>query len=284
MNHWVLGIDIGGTHISCCIVDILNNRILEESFIREDVRANDTADAILEDWLRAIRKSLSYFPATAAIGVAMPGPFDYENGVSLIKGLQKYEALYGLNIKKMLSIALDIPTVNIQFLNDASCYLLGEIHFGAAKGETNVVGITLGTGLGSGQYHQERLIEGDLWCTPFKSATAEDYMAARWLINEYHSRTGTWLQGVKDLALIHDPLVDAIFQIYGQHLAQIILQRYHDNLPEVVVVGGNIAKAWDRFMPHAQHYLQEQGHNIRCIPALLGERAALLGAASCFKR
>jgi glucokinase len=42
------------------------------------------------------------------IGISMPGPFDYENGICLIKGQNKYEALYGLYIKGLLADKLGI--------------------------------------------------------------------------------------------------------------------------------------------------------------------------------
>lgn len=284
MNHWVLGVDIGGTHISCCLVDMANNQILEESFAREEVRSNEKMQIILKDWLKAIKKSLTHVSGSVPIGIAMPGPFDYEKGICWMKDLNKYDALYGMDVKEMLSILLDLQPSKIKFVNDASCYLLGEIYFGVARGEQNVVGVTLGTGLGSAQWNHGQLLEGDLWCTPFSEGTAEDYMAARWLIHEYYARTGTLLDGVKDLAAIQNPMVDEIFQQYGENLAKVILQRYAACLPEVVVVGGNIAKAWDRFIPHAHAYFQKNNQNITCLKAILGERAALLGAASCFTR
>lgn len=284
MNHWVLGVDIGGTHISCCLVDMANNHILEESFARAEVRSNDKMQVILKDWLAAIKKSLSYSNGNVQVGIAMPGPFDYDKGICWMQNLHKYDALYGVDVKEMLSILLNFNPSKIRFINDASSYLLGEVYFGVARGEQNVVGVTLGTGLGSAQWQNGKLIDGDLWCTPYAEGTAEDYMAARWLIHEYFARTGTLLDGVKDLAAINSPMVDEIFQHYGENLAKIILQRYQNQLPEVVVVGGNIAKAWDRFIPHAHAYFKSQNHNITCLHASLGERAALLGAASCFTR
>ncbi|WP_126973281.1 ROK family protein [Gynurincola endophyticus] len=284
MNHWVLGVDIGGTHISCCLVDMANNRVHEKSFARAAVRSNEKMQIIFGDWLKAIKKSLSFVNANVQIGIAMPGPFDYEKGICWMKDLHKYDALYGIDVKEMLSILLDLVPGKIRFINDASAYLLGEVYFGVARGEQNVVGVTLGTGLGSAQWRNGKMIEGDLWCTPFAEGTAEDYMAARWLVHQYYARTGTLLDGVKDMAAEETPMVDEIFQMYGENLAKIILQRYHNALPDVVVVGGNISKAWNRFIPHTHAYFQSKGENIQCVQAVLGEQAALLGAASLFTK
>jgi predicted NBD/HSP70 family sugar kinase len=82
------------------------------------------------------------------IAVAMPGPFDYERGISLMRGGNKYEALYGLNIKEALPIGLGIPTsVPIVFENDAGCFGIGESM--AEKDFEKIIAITLGTGFGT---------------------------------------------------------------------------------------------------------------------------------------
>ncbi|HRP57404.1 hypothetical protein, partial [Agriterribacter sp.] len=65
------------------------------------------------------------------MGIAMPGPFDYEKGISYITGLHKYEYLYGLNVKELLAAELNIPLGNIRMMNDAAAYLAGELKAGA---------------------------------------------------------------------------------------------------------------------------------------------------------
>ncbi len=283
MNHWVLGVDIGGTHITSCLVNIHTLEVMQESFARADVNAKGSVDEILRDWLTALNKSLSYNSQVLRLGIAMPGPFDYEKGISYIRNLDKYESLYEKNVKALLSGHLDIPLENIRFINDASAYLLGELYFGAAKGQEHVVGITLGTGLGSAQWRMDELIEGDLWCTAFETGTAEDYLAARWLLKQYSEKTKVKLTGVKELAALQAPLVDELFHIYGENIARVILQRFSDHLPDCVVIGGNISKAWDRFISATENYFKAHQANIQCVPAALGEKAALLGAAAIWR-
>lgn len=86
------------------------------------------------------------------IGIAMPGPFDYLTGICLMKNVNKYESLYGLNIKQELSDRLGIDVQNIVFRNDSEAFLAGEMRFGAGKGLKKGIGITLGTGLGTSIY------------------------------------------------------------------------------------------------------------------------------------
>jgi glucokinase len=95
---------------------------------------NDKSDIIVT-WANAIRESFSKTDFTVRrVGIAMPGPFDYEKGIGYIKGLHKFEHLYGENVKELLATNLGIQTDNITMLNDASAFLWGEINCGAGAG------------------------------------------------------------------------------------------------------------------------------------------------------
>lgn len=85
-------------------------------------------------------------PLTRA-GLAFPGPFDYENGIPLMQGINKYDALYGKNLRTFLEQAF--PAVSFRFANDADLFGLGEYHFCGEPREERVMYICIGTGLGS---------------------------------------------------------------------------------------------------------------------------------------
>src|SRR5687768_16206029 len=100
MKNLIAGVDIGGTHITVCLVDIKENNIIAESSGRAHIDTSLDKDSIIKSWAEVIAEAhkKSSTPINK-IGIAMPGPFDYENGISLIRGLHKYESLYGLNVK-----------------------------------------------------------------------------------------------------------------------------------------------------------------------------------------
>jgi len=102
-NNKVVGIDIGGSHITAALIDLEAHIIIPDSLIRRSVDAKNSAEQIIKEWSNAI-VSCKAFDATAShkIGIAMPGPFDYDKGISLITGLDKFEMLYKLNIKNYL--------------------------------------------------------------------------------------------------------------------------------------------------------------------------------------
>jgi len=148
-NGYKIGVDIDGSHITIALVSIQSNTVLKESYYRERVDLHGTKDEIIDTWSKSIINSIGDFEIKdKKIGIAMPGPFDYNNGICLMKGNDKYTALYGLNVKELLSEKLEISVTNISLSNDAGCFLKGEVLSGAAKGYTNVIGIILGTGLG----------------------------------------------------------------------------------------------------------------------------------------
>src|SRR5260370_772993 len=97
-SPFVLTADIGGSHITTAICNTLSNTIVKESMSRVNVSSKDTAENIIAAWKKSFLASLDNFqPGVSGLGIAMPGPFDYENGISYITGLDKFEAIYGLD-------------------------------------------------------------------------------------------------------------------------------------------------------------------------------------------
>ena len=282
MEKLVAGVDIGGTHVTVCLVDTINGRLLNDTYVRIGIDPSMGKEAVINAWASVIGQSFNKAQLPVGqVGIAMPGPFDYENGISYIKGLHKYESLYGENVKALLSEELGISASQIKMMNDASAYLLGEMNCGAGAGFKNLVGITLGTGLGSAAYYNNQLEDGDLYCTEFNGNKAEDFISARWLLKDYESRTGEKLGGVKELAfrVETDAIAKQVFQHFGQNLGRVLVQRYSAQSPEIIIFGGNISKAWDAFIPEAMAVVRAAGKTFSMRPAQLGEDAALIGAS-----
>lgn len=279
MENCITGIDIGGTHITVCMVDPVSGKLMDQTYIRQSVNPHQSAVEIVAGWTAAIQACwLLANIQSARIGIAMPGPFDYENGICLIKGLHKYEALYELPVKKLLSDELKIPISGIRMVNDATAYIRGEIAMGAAKGATDVLGITLGTGLGSALFRNGIYEEGDLYCFPYKESVAEEYFSTRWFLERYKQKTGSILSGVKELAELsnQDESARDCFSEFGKNLNDLIQNRYAPAVPRTIIIGGNISNAAELFFPILQ---QQLGSDYEIKRASLGEHAALIGAA-----
>lgn len=190
-----MGIDIGGTHITAGVVDMNEHKLIEHSIIRIDTNSGDSVSSVLESWATAIRESSATInDSISGIGIAMPGPFDYENGISEIRGLGKYDALFGCNIRYALASRLkDISPQRIRFMNDAHCFLVGESWY-REENNQRLIGLTFGTGFGAAFWKNDRIVvDGDgvpeggfLFNQPFRNSTAEDYFNGRWFIQRYN--------------------------------------------------------------------------------------------------
>ena len=285
-SHKVIGIDIGGSHITAGVVDLKSRKLVNNSLIRTHVNSKGSAEEILDAWVKVIEQLFSAFPLIQKkIGIAMPGPFDYEEGTCLIKGVDKFESLFNLNIKKLLAEKLQIADSDILMMNDASCFLKGEIFGGAAVNCDNVIGITLGTGLGSARFHNEQTFEGDLYFSPFKDGTAEDYISNRWFLKRYNETTGRTVKNVKELSekIAAEPHVKKLFVEFGQNLGKVLFKYAKEHGCKTIVIGGNITNAWDLFFSETKTILEKLPKIVTVKRALLGEEGALIGAASLWK-
>lgn len=92
--------------------------------------------------------------------IGFPGPFDYDRGICLLKGIGKYDALYGLNFRHLLEGNFSLP---FYFFNDAALFVAGACNLTEAKRFQKVFGVCLGTGIGSAFYDRPRLIPAGRW-------------------------------------------------------------------------------------------------------------------------
>ncbi|WP_347157031.1 ROK family protein [Pontibacter chitinilyticus] len=284
-NGLVLGVDIGGSHITAALVNLQARAILPETLTRTYINAHSSAHDIISAWATTMQMASGQLPTTSlSIGIAMPGPFDYENGVSKMQGQDKYDALYDQNVRDLLAERLDMERQHIRFMNDAACFLQGEVFGGAAQGFQHVIGLTLGTGLGSARYHGHMAEDAALWCSPFLDSIAEEYLVTRWFVNHYQRRTGTAVSGVREL--VADAAANtetrALFEEYGRNLGNFLANFIAIDKPEAVVIGGNIARAMALFQPHAEKVLADRALTVPLFQSTLAEEAALIGAASCW--
>ena len=161
-----LGVDIGGSHISAALARADDGQWLPDSYSTKWIDPTAEGGRIIDDWMEVIHRAMAFVngDVLTGIGVAMPGPFDYENGISLIEGVNKYDKLFGINIKqafldRLEGIAICFEKDAIHFENDAACFGLGECLTGKAAGYKKVIAITLGTGFGAAFVDGGRLVK-----------------------------------------------------------------------------------------------------------------------------
>ena len=282
VSNYVISADIGGTHNTAALIDLEQKQIVPSTLRRAAIDANGKAGEIIAAWSGCILSAKQNVDI-AGVCLAMPGPFDYETGISLMRGQHKYESLFGLNIKELLAKALQMAPAAIFMDNDAACFLQGEVLGGIASEHVNdtVIGITLGTGLGSAVYRKGVAKNADLWRFPLKDGMAEDWLSTRWFLQRFSMLTGSSVKGVKELAQLAETNQTArdIFHEFGVNLGQFLLAFIKMENPHAIVIGGNISNAWLLFRDSLQHLIIGQYPHIKIKQSMLGEVAPLLGVA-----
>jgi glucokinase len=286
-QRYVAGVDIGGSHITVGLIEMTEVKVVKSSMMRNKLDSNGSAEEILNVWISTIRKVLeSSTVKVEKIGFAMPGPFDYANGICMIKGFNKYESLYGMNVRSILAEALHLNPENIQFRNDAEAFLAGELYGGAAKGFNDAIGITLGTGLGSAKSHNGITVDAELSVTEYRGEIIEELVSTRGLQRMYFELSGKEVKDAKELSALCDVDEHAskVFLQFSDHLAWFLEKFILDENPEVLVIGGNIIHSWELFMNNVVTILKSRIEKMPLIEkAVLGEDAALVGGACCFQ-
>lgn len=287
-----IGVDIGGSHITSAVINLEEGIILRDTIVEMPVDNKAEGSVIITQWSKAIGQSISMIgdKNIKGVGFAMPGPFDYPKGICLIKGVPKYEKLYGIDIGKSLRKELNLgDKVSFRFINDASSFAVGEAWTGKAAKANRSMAITLGTGFGSAFIADNApVVAGDkvpeLGCVyhiKYRDGIADDYFSTRWFISEYESLTGIKAKGVKDVAEAarSNDSVRKIFEAFGYDLGTFLAPWLIKFGAEVLVIGGNISRAYDLFQESIISGLSENNCKTEIAISELKEDAALLGSA-----
>lgn len=282
--QYIAGVDIGGTHITAGLIHPMARTLHEDSLIRRHVDPHASAEEIIGVWAGVLNELKTVYPGSfAKVGIAMPGPFDYDAGISLIKGFHKYESLYQLNVRELLAEETGLLPGNILFRNDAEAFLEGEMFCGAASGFDHVIGITLGTGLGSAISRNGVTWDAERSVTPYKNDIIESFVSTRGILNGYHALGGDEQSDVKTIVALYgsNDAATRALDDFTRHLSWFVEMFARKENPALLVVGGNISNAWELIEPPLGKVLQPLG--VRLKKAMLGENAALIGGACCWK-
>ena len=207
------------------------------------IKENGTKEEIIDPILGFLKAH----PADR-VSVSMPGPMDYDRGISLMT--HKFSAIRGISLKDEIGSVL--PDAEIYFVHDGVAFLLGEMADGEAKGLDCAAGVMLGTGLGFVICQAGRILvrpvlspARSLWNLPYLSGIAEDYVSGRAIKRQWTEQTGSVME-VKDIASLAkggDPRALTLFEQTGEHLGTLLSSHLQDIPAEKVIIGGQISKS-----------------------------------------
>lgn len=274
--------DVGGSHLTAALFEEQDGvfSLIDQQRIAVDSTLSKSS--ILSKWSTVFT---DYFNLGEHVflALAMPAPFDYSNGICLIQDQNKFQSLYQVNLKEEISKSTGIATSDIKFVNDAQAFLSGEAFFGLGRGMDKILGITLGSGLGSAIKIGDKVTDADLWNSEFKDSIAEDYLGTEWFIKFARHQWNLHLNGVKGiLEPEHIEKRNYIFNHFAKNLSDFIALQYHRIKMDQVIIGGNISLAHHLFLDKTLFHLKNQNISIPIAISEFGEKSALFGAASTF--
>ena len=150
-----VGVDLGGTNVRAAIVDADSGAVLVDE--RDLTRAEEGPAAVMARMAALIERAIVQVPSASgwvtAIGIGVPGLYDPATNV--VRFLPNLPTTWpGVPLGSEIEARLGLPTT---LINDSRAFILAEATFGAGRGGSTVVGMTVGTGIGGGAVIDGRL-------------------------------------------------------------------------------------------------------------------------------
>jgi glucokinase len=210
--------------------------------VKRNVPANEDRDVVLGVVIDAIVEVTT--PEVSAIGCGVPSVVDLAEGI--VREVGNIPSWNAVPLKAELESRFGIPAA---IDNDANAFALGELVFGAGRGHRHLVGMTLGTGLGTGVVMDGRLLHGancgvgELGKTTRKGMRLEDWCASPYFPREWGADADELHQRAREGG--QEAL--RAFVAYGEEFSAAIMLALYTYDPEIIVLGGSISTAFDLF-------------------------------------
>lgn len=235
----VIGVDLGGTNIR--VGKVLDGLILNEAscFVFEKGEGEtDVINNIISIIEQVFDKDIK------GIGMGIPSLLDRNLGIVYdVINIPSWEEVA---LKTILENHFKVP---VYLDNDANCFALGERYFGKGRDVDDFVGLTLGTGLGSGIINKGKILSdkncgsGEFGMISYKGGIYEDYCSSKFFMSK-HNITGF---DAYEKAKLGDHKALEIFTEFGIHLGKAIKTILFSVDPELIIMGGSIAQAHEYF-------------------------------------
>lgn len=306
------GIDLGGTNLRGVIFDKEQGKVIVHAQI--PTRAEEGPPAVIRRMISLLQELISQSPMPiAAIGIGVPGLYDPRTRTTrFLPNLPT--AWRDVPLGPEIEHAVGHPTF---LINDARAFTLGEAMWGAGRGASIVVGITLGTGIGGGVVIEGRLLfgidgtagevghqiihpygppcgcgsRGCLEAHASGPAIAAAGMKAvrQGRTTQIRNLVGGDLNAITPEVIVRaaeagDPVAREILEEAGFYLGIGVANLITLFSPEVVVIGGGVAKAGEWLLGPIRRVVTERCRvtpleRVRILPAALGGLSGAIGAA-----
>lgn len=293
-----IGIDIGGTDTKIGLVDV-HHKLIDSVCIPTgaDRPAEDVIRDIGGQALDLLEKNGIAMDQCTGVGIGVPGTVDRKNGIVRYSNNIRWEEV---PLAEKMGYYLPIP---VEIANDADCAALGETLAGAGRECSDVVMITLGTGVGggivlAGEIYEGKgiggselghmvIVEDGEPCTCGRRGCLEAYVSATALKRDARRVSGLDLkpEEIFELAEEGDTLIKVVVDAYIRRLGLGIVNIVNIFRPQLVLLGGGISKQGETLLAPLREIVKkecfggEKGDVPEIEAAELGNDAGMIGAA-----
>lgn len=298
-TRYVLGIDLGGTNIKCGLVSldgsvISRTHLATETFIADK---NQLIQALCGECLNLLHKNHLEKKNILGIGIGLPGLVDIRKGV--VKFLPNLPGWENVALKNIMEKKIKMPT----FIdNDVKLITLGEWKFGAGIGISDLICLTLGTGVGSGLilndalYRGAGMTAGELGHVPLNEegplcncggrGCLERYVGNKYLLEKAQKlfeRRDITLEKVNHLAGQGNSRALKFWEETAAHIGVGLVSVVNLLNPKRIIIGGGISNAHRHLFPAILRTIRKRAMSVpsqmvQLRRARLGDCAGILGA------
>jgi glucokinase len=277
MDSNIIGIDLGGTNISAGLV--IKNELQKIS--SEKINAKGSAEEVLQGLFSATDQLMN--DSVNAIGIGVPGLVDHQKG--LVFDVINIPSWKEVPLQKWMEERYHVP---VKINNDANCFAIGEYYFGKGKDCNSMVGLTIGTGLGSGLILNKKLYSGkfcgagEFGMIDYLDKCYEYYCSGQYFKNLYQ------IDGEVVFENARQGNAEAIrmYEEMGAHLGKDIKMVLYALDVEMIVLGGSVRHAYPYFSKTMWQQIkttafQKSAEDLRIEISEL-QNSGVLGAAALF--
>ena len=235
----LIGVDLGGTKVAA-------GKIVKGEIVRTLNESIQAASEDLQETIALIKSVISRLmdDHIAGIGIGVPGLVDRELGIAYdVHNIPLWKEVH---LKQILQEEFHIP---VHLDNDSNCFALGEYRYGKYAGTRDFVGITIGTGMGSGIIKNGALLpdangcSGEFGVIPYLDGIYEHYSSGMFFARKY-GKNGE--EVAMEAASENKWAIDA-YEEFGMHLGNAVKTIKMAVDPGMIIIGGSVAKARSLF-------------------------------------
>lgn len=299
-TKYAIGIDLGGTFAKYALVSSLGEILFEGKLPVGGASREKTLSIIEESIQRVVVDASKKELILKGIGIGTPGVVD--NGV-VLGGADNLDRWENIDLGTIFSDKFNMPVL---VDNDANVMGLGETTFGSAKDCSDVIFITVGTGIGGAIVINGQLYGGyknrggelghltiqhdGIDCSCGGRGCLEAYASTSALIKQYADKIGKDVKEIDGRYIIqrykeNEPEALSCLNEHTDYLGHGVAGFINTFAPQKVVIGGGISEAGqfyiDMIKESAFKYaMPDCSTNTEIVSASLGNNAGCLGAAS----